>query len=130
MLSNHLQNGIESDNLIWSRVPESDDAASTDGVELLNSRRDGGGVDSLDYEVIENYAYREEQVLLLLLSFSSPLFLVLRMMLIYLGRRIEVSFTSATTLPSNGSSLCSSGSVLLLFSLRFVDFVSVHESDP
>ncbi|CAL9231653.1 unnamed protein product [Arabidopsis halleri] len=61
MLSNHLQNGIESDNLIWSRVPESDDP-STDGVTLLNSRRDGdGGVDSLDYEVIENYAYREEQ---------------------------------------------------------------------
>ncbi|XP_010454978.1 PREDICTED: chloride channel protein CLC-d isoform X2 [Camelina sativa] len=60
MLSNHLQNGIESDNLIWSRVPESDDT-STDGVGLLNSRRDGGGgVDSLDYEVIENYAYREE----------------------------------------------------------------------
>lgn len=66
MLSNHLQNGIESDNLIWSRVPESDDP-STDGVGLLNnSRRDGGGVDSLDYEVIENYAYREEQVRLLL----------------------------------------------------------------
>ncbi|CAE6122175.1 unnamed protein product [Arabidopsis arenosa] len=61
MLSNHLQNGIESDNLIWSRVPESDDP-STDGVTLLNSRRDGdGGVNSLDYEVIENYAYREEQ---------------------------------------------------------------------
>ncbi|CAH8272312.1 unnamed protein product [Arabidopsis lyrata] len=60
MLSNHLQNGIESDNLIWSRVPESDDP-STDGVTLLNSRRDGdGGVNSLDYEVIENYAYREE----------------------------------------------------------------------
>ncbi|KAG7556573.1 CBS domain [Arabidopsis suecica] len=61
MLSNHLQNGIESDNLIWSRVPESDDP-STDGVTLLNSRRDAdGGVNSLDYEVIENYAYREEQ---------------------------------------------------------------------
>ncbi|KAG7551981.1 CBS domain [Arabidopsis thaliana x Arabidopsis arenosa] len=61
MLSNHLQNGIESDNLIWSRVPESDDP-STDGVTLLNSRLDGdGGVNSLDYEVIENYAYREEQ---------------------------------------------------------------------
>ncbi|KAL1212721.1 Chloride channel protein CLC-d [Cardamine amara subsp. amara] len=59
MLSNHLQNGIESDNLIWSRVPESDDP-SPDGVGLLNSSRDGGGVDSLDYEVIENYAYREE----------------------------------------------------------------------
>ncbi|CAA7017213.1 unnamed protein product [Microthlaspi erraticum] len=60
MLSNHLQNGIESANLLWSRVPESDDA-SADGAGLLNSPRDGGGVDSLDYEVIENYAYREEQ---------------------------------------------------------------------
>nr|CAA96065.1 CLC-d chloride channel protein [Arabidopsis thaliana] len=61
MLSNHLQNGIESDNLLWSRVPESDDT-STDDITLLNSHRDGdGGVNSLDYEVIENYAYREEQ---------------------------------------------------------------------
>lgn len=68
MLSNHLQNGIESDSLIWSRVPDSDDASSTDGVGLLSSPRDGGaaGVDSLDYEVIENYAYREEQVTSLL----------------------------------------------------------------
>ncbi|XP_023637116.1 chloride channel protein CLC-d isoform X2 [Capsella rubella] len=60
MLSNHLQNGNESDSLIWSRVPDSDDT-SADGVALLNSSRRDGGVNSLDYEVIENYAYREEQ---------------------------------------------------------------------
>ena len=80
MHSNHLQNGIESDNLLWSRVPDSDDA-STDGVGLLSSPRDGGGgVDSLDYEVIENYAYREEQVACLL-NILSLCFLSLMMMI-------------------------------------------------
>ncbi|XP_010546809.1 PREDICTED: chloride channel protein CLC-d isoform X2 [Tarenaya hassleriana] len=60
MLSNHLQNGIGSAKHIWSRIPEFDDSAA-DGVEQLSSSRDGDGVESLDYEVVENYAYREEQ---------------------------------------------------------------------
>ncbi|XP_010524817.1 PREDICTED: chloride channel protein CLC-d isoform X2 [Tarenaya hassleriana] len=66
MLSNHLQDGIESTKHIWSRIPEFDDSSADGG--LLSSRRGGvngggggGGVESLDYEVIENYAYREEQ---------------------------------------------------------------------
>lgn len=118
MLSNHLQNGIESDSLIWSRVPDSDDASSTDGVGLLSSPRDGGaaGVDSLDYEVIENYAYREEQVPYLLTITTSLPLLPLMMISLSLVRRIEGSSTLVTTSPSNGSSRYSSGSVLFFFS--------------
>ena len=81
MLSNHLQNGSESDNRLWARVPDSDDA-STDGVGLLSSPRDGGGgVDSLDYEVIENYAYREEQVSCLLTNILPPSLLLIHLSL-------------------------------------------------
>ncbi|KAL8105141.1 chloride channel protein CLC-d isoform X1 [Apium graveolens] len=59
MISNHLQNGMESAKLMWSRLPNSEDA----DFEGLGPISDGGGrsVESLDYEVIENYAYREEQ---------------------------------------------------------------------
>ncbi|GKV42765.1 hypothetical protein SLEP1_g50139 [Rubroshorea leprosula] len=59
MLSNHLQNGIETAKLVWSRIPNSEDG-EVEGVGLL-STSDGNIVESLDYEVIENYAYREEQ---------------------------------------------------------------------
>ncbi|RRT81714.1 hypothetical protein B296_00001885 [Ensete ventricosum] len=85
MLSNHLQNGIETARLVWSRLPSSEDGAtaetngietarlvwsrlpsSEDGataeIELPSQSRGGAGAESLDYEVIENYAYREEQV--------------------------------------------------------------------
>ncbi|GAV74798.1 CBS domain-containing protein/Voltage_CLC domain-containing protein [Cephalotus follicularis] len=59
MLSNHLQNGIETAKQVWSRIPNGDDG-ELEGVSLLNTIN-GGTVESLDYEVIENYAYREEQ---------------------------------------------------------------------
>ncbi|KAF2284164.1 hypothetical protein GH714_019676 [Hevea brasiliensis] len=59
MLSNHLQDGIETAKLMWSRIPSSEDGLF-EGVGLL-STGDGSSVESLDYEVIENYAYREEQ---------------------------------------------------------------------
>ncbi|XP_068648033.1 chloride channel protein CLC-d isoform X2 [Aristolochia californica] len=59
MLSNHIQNGIETAKLAWSRLPTSEENESNDlerdcGVS-------GSSVESLDYEIIENYAYREEQ---------------------------------------------------------------------
>ncbi|KAH6768544.1 chloride channel D [Perilla frutescens var. frutescens] len=64
MLSNHLQNGMETAKLIWSRLPNSeaeaeDGAAASDPSRVRNG--DGSIVESLDYEVIENYAYRQEQ---------------------------------------------------------------------
>ncbi|KAL6970401.1 hypothetical protein U1Q18_030101 [Sarracenia purpurea var. burkii] len=59
MLSNHLQNGIESAKLLWSRLPSSEDGEVEEvGVSKKN---DGSSVESLDYEVVENHAYREEQ---------------------------------------------------------------------
>ncbi|XP_042027544.1 chloride channel protein CLC-d-like isoform X2 [Salvia splendens] len=63
MLSNHSQNGMETAKLIWSRVPNSE--VEADGIAAGDFNRikkdDGGTVESLDYEVIENYAYRQEQ---------------------------------------------------------------------
>ncbi|KAJ0982306.1 hypothetical protein J5N97_010561 [Dioscorea zingiberensis] len=56
MLQNHIQNGIETARLVWSQIPSSEEAE----LEEL-ARNSNGGVESLDYEVIENYAYREEQ---------------------------------------------------------------------
>lgn len=60
MLSNHLRHGIETARVAWSQLPASEDL---DGEEEGPSVRiSGTGVESLDYEVIENFAYREEQV--------------------------------------------------------------------
>ncbi|KAK3027245.1 hypothetical protein RJ639_041663 [Escallonia herrerae] len=59
MLSNHLQNGMETAKLMWSRLPNNEDG-DDDDVGFLK-KNDGSSVESLDYEVIENYAYREEQ---------------------------------------------------------------------
>ncbi|KAL1536074.1 chloride channel protein CLC-d-like isoform X2 [Salvia divinorum] len=63
MLSNHLQNGMETAKLIWSRLPNSE--VEADGIAAGDFSRikkdDGSTVESLDYEVIENYAYRQEQ---------------------------------------------------------------------
>lgn len=70
MLSNHLQNGIETAKLVWSRLPNSEDGEVNEVGP--SSKSDGSSVESLDYEVIENYAYREEQVLLYY-NFSSNL---------------------------------------------------------
>lgn len=70
MLSNHLQNGIETAKLVWSRLPNSEDGEVNEVGP--SSKSDGSSVESLDYEVTENYAYREEQVLLYY-NFSSDL---------------------------------------------------------
>lgn len=59
MLSNHLQNGIETAKLVWSRLPNSEDGEVNEVGP--SSKSDGSSVESLDYEVTENYAYREEQ---------------------------------------------------------------------
>lgn len=74
MLSNHLQNGLETAKLVWSRIPNAEDG-EFEGVGLLSSSDRGSGVDSLDYEVIENYAYREEQVQKFLITLFSSLIL-------------------------------------------------------
>ncbi|KAH7858125.1 hypothetical protein Vadar_020268 [Vaccinium darrowii] len=59
MLSNQFQNGIESAKLAWARLPNSEeDEAEEVGV---SRKEDGNRVESLDYEVVENHAYREEQ---------------------------------------------------------------------
>ncbi|PSR85372.1 Chloride channel protein like [Actinidia chinensis var. chinensis] len=59
MLSNHFQNGIETAKLVWSRLPNAEDG---DADEVGVSKKiDGSSVESLDYEVVENHAYREEQ---------------------------------------------------------------------
>jgi chloride channel 7 len=70
MLANHIQNGIESARVAWSRIPNSDESqfVDEDGVGLVK-KNDGSAVESLDYEVIENFAYREEQVLLFFFIF-------------------------------------------------------------
>ncbi|XP_060959512.1 chloride channel protein CLC-d isoform X4 [Cannabis sativa] len=58
MLSNHLQNGMETAKLAWSRLPNAEEG-QTDALGIAKS--DVNSVESLDYEVIENYAYWEEQ---------------------------------------------------------------------
>ncbi|KAK7366530.1 hypothetical protein VNO80_08523 [Phaseolus coccineus] len=63
MLANHFQNGIETARLVWSRIPNSDESQLLDDAVGILKKNDGGGVESLDYEVIENFAYREEQAL-------------------------------------------------------------------
>lgn len=60
MLSNHLQNGIETAKLVWSRLPNTEEGEA-DMVGIAK-KSDDSSVESLDYEVIENYAYWEEQV--------------------------------------------------------------------
>lgn len=67
MLSNHLQNGMETAKMLWSRIPNAEEGAF-EGVSLL-STSNGNSVESLDYEVIENHAYREEQVSVFVLVF-------------------------------------------------------------
>ncbi|KAL2530482.1 Chloride channel protein CLC-d [Forsythia ovata] len=54
---------MESAKLLWSRLPNSDEGLDGEGAEELGQykKSDGTTVESLDYEVIENYAYREEQ---------------------------------------------------------------------
>ncbi|KAL2349499.1 hypothetical protein Fmac_003499 [Flemingia macrophylla] len=61
MLANHFQNGIETARLVWSRIPNSEESQLLDDAVASLKKSDGGGVESLDYEVVENFAYREEQ---------------------------------------------------------------------
>ncbi|KAH7522342.1 hypothetical protein FEM48_Zijuj07G0128200 [Ziziphus jujuba var. spinosa] len=60
MLSNHLQNGIETAKLVWSRIPNSEDNDNQESLDLIKPN-DDGNVESLDYEVIENCTYWDEQ---------------------------------------------------------------------
>lgn len=54
-----MLNGMETAKLAWSRLPNSEDGEEDEvGV---SKKIDGSSVESLDYEVIENHAYREEQ---------------------------------------------------------------------
>lgn len=61
-----LPDGIGMARLAWSRLPTADGAAPLpEGPAASAPAQDElfvGAVESLDYEVIENYAYREEQV--------------------------------------------------------------------
>ncbi|XP_020258097.1 chloride channel protein CLC-d isoform X2 [Asparagus officinalis] len=51
---------IETAKLAWSRLPSAEDAEAQE--EEINQRiLAGGGAESLDYEIIENHAYREAQ---------------------------------------------------------------------
>ncbi|KAF5452499.1 hypothetical protein F2P56_027491 [Juglans regia] len=59
MLSNHLQNGIETAKMVWSRIPNAEEGDHEDAGLLRKS--DGSSVESLEYEVVENHAYWEEQ---------------------------------------------------------------------
>ncbi|KAK4478078.1 hypothetical protein RD792_017343 [Penstemon davidsonii] len=65
MLSNHLQNGMETAKLLWSRVPNSEAEVEANSVAADDNggykKHDSSNVESLDYEVIENSAYRQEQ---------------------------------------------------------------------
>ncbi|CAL5395478.1 unnamed protein product [Camellia sinensis] len=54
-----MLNGMETAKLAWSRLPNSEDG-EVDEVGV-SKKIDGSSVESLDYEVIENHAYREEQ---------------------------------------------------------------------
>ncbi|XP_058192974.1 chloride channel protein CLC-d isoform X2 [Rhododendron vialii] len=60
MLSNQFQNGIETTKLAWARLPNTEDGEG-DEVVGVSRKNDGARVESLDYEVVENHAYREEQ---------------------------------------------------------------------
>lgn len=64
MLSDHFQNGVETAKLMWSRIPATEEVVEEEEGEVGTSRKGNGGstVESLDYEVVENYAYRQEQV--------------------------------------------------------------------
>lgn len=83
MLANHLQSGIETARLVWSRIPNSDESQLLDDAVGLIKKNDGGGVESLDYEVIENFAYREEQVLLFSFNYYSDRLIFLIIMLLH-----------------------------------------------
>lgn len=62
MLSNHLQNGIETAKLVWSRLPNTEEGGEEahDAIGIAK-KSDESSVESLDYEVVENYAYWEDQ---------------------------------------------------------------------
>jgi chloride channel 7 len=58
-----LPDGIGMARLAWTRLPTAE--GSSGAAASASAARDElfvGAVESLDYEVIENYAYREEQV--------------------------------------------------------------------
>lgn len=60
MLANQIQNGMETARMVWSRLPSTEEDGDVDEVGV-SKKSDSRAIESLDYEVIENYAYREEQ---------------------------------------------------------------------
>jgi hypothetical protein len=123
-----LPDGIGMARLAWTRLPTADgSAAASASTSAPQDELFVGAVESLDYEVIENYAYREEQV-----RTNAPRFAVLpcptcpargfglsvcsrlgELPVRVLGacRRSGASSGCPTTSCSSGSSLCSSASV-------------------
>lgn len=63
MLSNHLQGGtgISRADHEWSPLPRSS-PEDDPGLVAAAAAAAETSVESLDYEIIENYAYREDQV--------------------------------------------------------------------
>ncbi|XVE66018.1 hypothetical protein DITRI_Ditri08aG0047900 [Diplodiscus trichospermus] len=53
---------MERARLAWSQLPSSEEG-ELEGGGISSSKCNRHGVESLDYEVIENYAYREEQTM-------------------------------------------------------------------
>lgn len=92
MLSNQLQNGMETAKLLWSRLPNNEDGEVEDDVVGISKKIDGSSVQSLDYEVIENYAYREEQVGIYLASkFRNLFFFFLPIIIINFNVFLDIS---------------------------------------
>ncbi|URE29192.1 chloride channel [Musa troglodytarum] len=69
MLSNHLHNGIQTAMVVWSRVPSSEEGEAAE-VEFASRSHGGTDAESLDYELVENYAYRKEQTVRLMLVYA------------------------------------------------------------
>ncbi|XP_011621417.1 chloride channel protein CLC-d isoform X1 [Amborella trichopoda] len=63
MYWNGIQNGLAAARHAWSRLPESESGTTDDRErdEFSSRQSTSDSVESLDYEIIENYAYREEQ---------------------------------------------------------------------
>ncbi|XP_057857526.2 chloride channel protein CLC-d [Cryptomeria japonica] len=56
-MANHVRNGYEALRTAWSHLPASEEETE----QVPATTTNGGGMESLDYEVVENLPYREEQ---------------------------------------------------------------------
>ncbi|KAK7392343.1 hypothetical protein VNO78_20777 [Psophocarpus tetragonolobus] len=62
MLANHFQDGIVMARFVWSQIPNSEESQLFNDTIGIIKKNDRGNVESIDYKVIEIFAYREEQV--------------------------------------------------------------------